>query len=179
MMHRSGEKRAGEIHSSAIGNMIQGETLQLAVNIENTAQVVFQFGGAESKSITATKVGDLFSISERTSNWASGSYAWQAWATSTDGVVCVAQSGSFQIENELLVGDIRSSARKIVEMIEAMMAGNASEGVRRYKINNRELERYSVDELLKLLSFWKSRQLKEERLQAGRSSLGPRITVRF
>jgi hypothetical protein len=159
--------------------MIQGETLQLAITIENTSEVVFRFGGAESKSITATKAGNLFSISTSTIGWASGSYAWQAWATSTDGVVCVAQSGSFQLDSELCVGDVRSSARKMVEMIEAMMAGNASEGVRRYKINNRELERYSVDELLKLLSFWKSRQLKEDRVQAGRSILGNRISVRF
>jgi hypothetical protein len=159
--------------------MIQGETLQLSITIENASQVVFRFGGAESKSITASKIGDVFSISESTASWMSGSYAWQAWATSNDGVVSVQGRGNISLESPLAVGDIRTSARKMVEMIEAMMAGNASEGVRRYKINNRELERYSVDELLKLLSFWKSRQLKEDRLQAGRSSLGNRISVRF
>ena len=79
----------------------------------------------------------------------------------------------------LAVGDIRSTARQIVEKIEAMIAGNAGEGVRRYKINNRELERYSVAELLQLLSYWKAQVRIEERKELGKSALGPRIAVRF
>jgi hypothetical protein len=67
----------------------------------------------------------------------------------------------------------------MVEMIEAMMAGNASEGIKSYTINNRSLERYSVEELMTLLSYWRGRLLLERRREKGLSSRGPRIEIRF
>lgn len=47
-----------------------------------------------------------------------------------------------------------------------MIAGNAADGVKKYKIagqsgGSRELERYSMDELLKLLEYWRRRAAKE------------------
>lgn len=159
--------------------MIKGETLKLSVTAANTTAVEYRFGGASTKSIAAVKDGNDFSISVTTADWVPGIYAWQAWATDTDGVICVVQHGNFDLADVLGVGDVRTSARKMVEMIETMMAGNAAEGVRRYRINNRELERYSVGELMQLLSYWKAQVKKEERAAAGMSTLGPRISVRF
>lgn len=159
--------------------MTKGETLKLSVTAANTTAVEFRFGGPETHTVEATKTGDTFAISEDTAEWVPGAYAWQAWATDTDGIVAVIARGQLDIEDALGVGDIRTPARKMVQMIEDMMAGNASAGVRRYRINNRELERYSVSELLQLLSYWKNQQKREERVEAGRSILGPRISVRF
>ena len=88
-------------------------------------------------------------------------------------------AGNIQLDDVLGVGDERTTARTIVENIEAMMKGNATEGVRRYKINNRELERYSVAELMQLLSYWRHRMMQEERKDRGNFGLGPRIAVRF
>lgn len=47
-----------------------------------------------------------------------------------------------------------------------MIAGNAADGVKKYKVagqtgGSRELERYSVDELLKLLEYWRRRAQQE------------------
>ena len=155
--------------------MIKGETLKLSVTVADASAVEFRFGGPQTRTVTTTKNGDTFTGSESTSAWNAGVYAWQAWATLTDGTVVVVDSGELDIDDALAVGDVRTSARKMVEMIEAMMAGNASEGVRRYKINNRELERYSVAELLQLLSYWRERAAREKR----GGGLGPRISVRF
>jgi hypothetical protein len=159
--------------------MFKGETLRLAISAANTTAVEYRFGGPESRTVQATKSGSDFTIQTSTAQWAPGAYAWQAWATDVDGIVAVIARGKIDLEEVLGVGDVRTSARKMVEMIEAMMAGNASAGVRRYKINNRELERYSVAELLQLLSYWKEQVQREDRAESGRSIFGPRISIRF
>lgn len=58
-----------------------------------------------------------------------------------------------------------------------MLAGRADDGVKKYKIagqtgGSRELERYSMAELLDLLNYWKRRAAKEA--APGRLG-GPRI----
>jgi hypothetical protein len=72
---------------------------------------------------------------------------------------------------------MRSQARIALDNINAMLSGQAKEGVRRYRINNRELERYTVAELLQLKSHFAADVLKEERRAKGLNSLGPRIAV--
>lgn len=155
--------------------MTKGETLQLLVSDGSAASVEFRFGGPQTRTVAATKSGSDFSIAADTAAWTAGTYAWQAWATYADASKKIIGSGTLDLADALGVGDVRSNARKMVEMIEAMMAGNASEGVRRYRINNRELERYSVSELMQLLSYWRA-QVKRENRNGG---LGPRIAVRF
>ena len=155
--------------------MTKGETLQLSVSDSSASSVEFRFGGPQTRNIAATKSGSDFSISTDTAGWQHGAYAWQAWATYADNSKKIIATGTLDLADALGVGDVRTNARKMVEMIEAMMAGNASEGVRRYRINNRELERYTVPELLQLLSYWK----QQVRRESGRGGLGPRIAVRF
>lgn len=155
--------------------MTKGETLKLSVSDGSASSVEFRFGGPQTRAVAATKDGSDFSISADTAGWTAGVYAWQAWATYPDSTKAIIATGNLDLADALGVGDVRSDARKMVEMIEAMMAGNASEGVRRYRINNRELERYSVQELMTLLSYWRERVRREER----KGGLGPRIAVRF
>jgi hypothetical protein len=159
--------------------MIKGETLKLEVTNPDTTAVEFRFGGPQTHNIAATKNGDTFTASTSTAEWTSGAYRWQTWATFADGSVSVISQGSLDLYDALGVGDVRLPARKVVEMIKAQMAGNAGEGVKRYKINNRELERYSSGELLQLLSWWTAEMKKEEKAGNGCNSLGPRISVRF
>lgn len=159
--------------------MIKGETLRIQVTDADATAVEFKFGGAATHTLTGTKEGDDWKATASTATWTAGNYAWQAWATYTDASKAVIDSGNFRLEDALAVGDVRTTAQQNIEAIQAMLTGNAAEGVRRYKINNRELERYSVAELLQLLSYWKAELKKEERLEAGRSTLGPRIAVRF
>jgi hypothetical protein len=159
--------------------MIKGETLKIQVTDALATAVEFRFGGPQTRTITGTKSGDDWTGTQSTSAWTAGFYEWQAWATYADASVAVIDRGNFPLEDSLAVGDRRSVAKQNIDAINSMLTGNAAEGVRRYKINNRELERYSVAELLQLLSYWKAELKKEERAEAGRSTLGPRIAVRF
>ena len=60
----------------------------------------------------------------------------------------------------------RPNPAEVVAKIEAMLAGNASDGVKSYTISSpggvgqRTLERYSVTELLQLLEYWKRQAAK-------------------
>jgi hypothetical protein len=159
--------------------MTKGETLKLSVTDGSAASVEFKFGGPQTRTIAATKSGTEFSLTADTATWTAGLYVWQAWATNADATKSIIATGNVDLADALAVGDVRSVARQNVEAIESMLSKNAGEGVRRYRINNRELERYSVSELMQLLSYWRERMKREERVAAGRSSLGPRISVRF
>jgi hypothetical protein len=159
--------------------MIKGETLTIQVDDTEATAVEFRLGGPQTRTITATASGSTWTGTQSTSEWTAGFYEWQAWATYAGGRVAVISRGNFNLEAALAVGDRRSTAQRNVEAVQAMLEGNAGEGVRRYRINNRELERYSVAELLQLLSYWKAELKREERAEAGRSTLGPRIAVRF
>lgn len=59
----------------------------------------------------------------------------------------------------------------VVLKLEAMLAGNASDGVKSYAIGGRTLERYSVTELLALLEYWRRRAAAA----ANAASLTPRL----
>jgi hypothetical protein len=155
--------------------MTKGETLKLCVVAPTATAVEFRFGGPETRTVAATNDGNVWRIATSTAAWIAGVIRWQAWATDTDGSVWVVDDGTFDLKDPLDIGDVRDPARVIVEKIEAMISGNASAGVRRYKINNRELERYSVGELLQLLSYWKERARRER----GNGGLGPRLSIRF
>lgn len=75
-----------------------------------------------------------------------------------------------------------SKARIIVDKIEAFMAGSPDLSVKKYKIagaggGGRELERYSTDELLRLLKYWRDRLAAEERRAAGRRRPNIRYSI--
>lgn len=75
--------------------------------------------------------------------------------------------------------DGRSDNEKALAAIEAVIAGRATIDQDRYRINNRELWRTPITELLRLQSFYKTR-VRRERLKAkGASTLGRNIPVRF
>lgn len=159
--------------------MTKGETLRIEVNDANATAVEFRFGGASVKTMTGTNENGTWKASGSTASWDAGHYEWQAWATFADGSLAIIDRGNLRLDDALGVGDLRSVARKNLDAIEAMLTKKASSDVRRYKINNRELEKYSTAELLEARSYWMAEVKREERAEAGRSILGPRIAIRF
>lgn len=160
--------------------MIKGETLRIEITAENATALEVRLGGPQARTVTASLTDGVWKATADTASWAVGLYAWQAWATYADSTKTVVETGTLPVTEPLAANqDVRSVAQKNVEAIEAMLTKNAPEGVRRYRINNRELERYSVAELLQLLSHWKAELRKETRLAKGRGPLGPRIAFRI
>lgn len=102
------------------------------------------------------------------STFVPGPWAFEVW-TVREGINRLEKTGQIAIKASLVNAqtgqDVRSVAERIVANIEAYLEGNSTSLVRRYKINNRELERHSMAELLTLLKFYR-KQVKRQRLRA-------------
>jgi hypothetical protein len=159
-----------------------GESFKIEETDPDALSVQVIFAGPSHKTVNATLINSLWTAKADTTSWALGTYVFEVWSTYADSSKAVIGRGSIEIRGalaDLPTGSVVSAAAQMVANIEAMMAGNAADGVRRYKINNRELERYSAGELMQLLNYWRQRLAREQRKARGVSILGPRIEVRF
>jgi len=159
-----------------------GETFTCDVTEVSSGTVAMQLRGPAGYDITPTLLDGTWSAQADTEQWTAGRYELTVWLT-LDGKKSIIHRGRVNVAAAVGPGDVfdpRSNAEKIIEAIEGHLAGNGQDPTwRRYKINNREMERYSVAELLQLLKHYQSIVAQEQRKAAGRSVLGPRIAVRF
>jgi hypothetical protein len=118
---------------------------------------------------------------------AAGSYYWQARATSGAQAITIG-SGSLTVLAALnytgapAAFDGRSQARKDLDAVQAAIRSLISGGaVKRYTIGTRQLERFSLAELIELENRLKADVAKEEAAQRMANGLGdPRnLFVRF
>lgn len=113
-----------------------------------------------------------------TATWLPGEY-WYTIRASNGTDVSEVEKGQLLIEQDLVLQpagyDGRSEAQKALDAIDAVLANRATLDQERYRINNRELYRTPIDQLLKLRSFYRSR-VRQER---GQSSMGRSVPVRF
>lgn len=162
-----------------MAKLTAGETLTVTQDIAGAVSAELRVGGSKVSTAAMTAQGSTWSVNVSTSAWPPGFYALEIWATYADETTRVVGRDRLQLAPALSLGDPRSEARIALDNIKAMLAGQAKEGVRRYKINNRELERYSVAELLALKSHFAAEVLREERRLRGIGALGPKISAHF
>ncbi|QMP19229.1 hypothetical protein [Pseudomonas phage Persinger] len=117
-----------------------------------------------------------------TATWAPGDYWFTMRATRGDEVVEVEQ-GQLTITPDLsaVTGEFdgRSQAQIALEAIDAVLAKRATLDQERYRINNRELYRTPIADLLKLRSYY-AEQVRRERAKAcGRNPFGATVRVRL
>ncbi len=140
-------------------SLVAGETIVSAICHPTATAVALVLVGSQKHTAAFTQSGNEWRLSQPTAAWDAGAYAWQLWVD-TPGGRSVAGSGTLVLQVSLegieagTVIDNRNEAQRNLDAIDAMLAGKASAGVRRYRINNRELESYGIDELLKLREFW-------------------------
>ena len=164
-----------------MAHLISGETLRAEYQTPATA-VTIRFAGPKAHTASLVNAGgNTWKATVQTEGWPAGLYWFDVSAQDAEGNKWNITRERLELDASLpnLPEDSRTTAERMVEMIEAMMAGNASAGVRRYKINNRELERYGVDELLRLLAFWRNRLATERRKARGESPMGGGIRFRI
>ena len=141
--------------------------------------------GVGSIDLTATPDGASHAFSASgatTADWAAGEYWYSLRATDGADVVEI-ETGQLRVLPDLVGAgagyDGRTQAEIALDAIDAVLANRATIDQQRYRINNRELYRTDIADLLKLRTFYASQVARETAKKTGRSGFGRQITVRF
>lgn len=117
-----------------------------------------------------------------TAQWAPGDYWYSVRATNGADVVEIEQ-GNIVIVPDLASAtegyDGRSKAQIALEAIDAVIAKRATMDQERYRINNRELYRTPIADLLKLRSYYAEQVKREQLRRCGKSPWGRTVRVRL
>lgn len=140
--------------------------------------------GAGQIDLTADRVGNShrFSVSALdTSSWAPGDYWFSVRATRGSEVAEV-EAGQITIKPDLSKLDAghdgRNHVQRVLDAIEAVLEKRSSIDQDRYKINNRELWRTPVQDLLKLRDHYRS-ELRRMNATKNGNLFGQAVRVRF
>ena len=128
--------------------------------------------------------GDDYLVTWATGTIAAGTYWWQATVTKA-GVSITVASGEFEVKANLAtaagVYDGRSHVKIVLDALEAVLQGKATQDQKSYKIGDREIEKLTPDELLtfyKQYKRWYADEKTKTRLNKGLPS-NRQIKVRF
>jgi hypothetical protein len=150
----------------------------VAVPIPGVAYTLHLRGPA-AIDLTADSVGQFFVPGAATSAWTSGTYAYSLRADGTEEI----DRYQIVVRPDFLSmpagTDVRSQAEIGLEAIEAVLAKRATQDQQRYVINNRELWRTTIAELLKLRQFYANLVGRERQRRKGCGTFGRPILVRF
>lgn len=139
------------------------------------------------KAINLTADGDgsvhtFTSDSAATAEWTAGEYWYTLRATDGSDMVEL-ETGNVRVLPDLVAAgegfDGRSQAQIALDAIEAVLANRATLDQERYRINNRELYRTPIADLLKLRAFYAEQVRRENGCKTGRARFGRQIAVRF
>lgn len=141
--------------------------------------------GPSTINLTSTPDGDAHDIAATataTAAWVPGVYAYSIRAVLGDEVYAV-ESGNITITPNMATladgTETRSAARITLDNINAVIQKRASQDQQRYTINNRELWRTPIADLLKLRAQYVAIVAQENNAARGRSIYGRSIAVRF
>lgn len=115
-----------------------------------------------------------------TSDWKPGMHRYEVWGVFPGGARRLVEAGRVEVIASIASTpagtDLRSAASRNVEMLEAYLSNignpNSDQSVRRYRINNRELENHSIADIRALLDYWRGRLAAEERKESGKTGRG-------
>ena len=116
-----------------------------------------------------------------TADYPPGLYAYSARVTDGEAVIEV-ERGTIKVLADLaqsVGGDMRSHARIVLDNIRAVIEKRATQDQQRYTINNRELWRTPISDLLKLEAMYASRCRAEEAAANGNNTFGTNVLMRL
>jgi len=148
--------------------------------------ITLHLRGPSQINMTAAPDGTGHLFSEpavTTTDWAPGTYWWTLRATDGHDTLELA-TGDIAVVADLVNApagyDGRSDNEKALEAIEAVLGKRATMDQERYRINNRELYRTPIADLIKLRDFYAKRVARDKRKASGRSSSwGRPVRVQF
>lgn len=147
-------------------------------------QLLAVLRGPSSIDITAVVEGNGFIFrvpATETANWVPGSYWYSIRATNSTDVIEV-ELGSINIKPDLAAlsdgHDGRLHVERVLDAIEAVLEKRATIDQERYRINNRELFRTPIPDLLQLRDRYKAELRRMKALKSG-ALFDQAVRVRF
>lgn len=141
--------------------------------------------GPQSIDLTAVaeETQHRFAVSAAvTATWAPGVY-WFSLRATQGAEVALIDEGQITVRADLAqidgAHDGRSHVEKVLSAIEAVIEGRAAIDQQRYVINNRELWRTPIADLLLLRSKYRDELRRMQNAARGQSLLGRKIKVRL
>lgn len=169
--------------------MTAGTTL--AVSLALTAYPATEWSatlilrGATSIDLASEPDGRLHAFradAETTREWSAGDY-WYSLRVTDGTEVHEVDTGTLKVLPDLAAADAdydgRTHAERTLEAIEAVIEGRASKDQDSYRINNRELRRTSIEQLLKLRDVYRNEVRRLRAARRGRNTLGRPVLARF
>lgn len=118
----------------------------------------------------------------QTATWQPGTYWFSLRATRGEDVVEI-ESGQLVVTPDMASAsagyDGRTAAQIALEAIEAVLAKRATMDQERYRINNRELYRTPIAELIRLRNLYREEVRREQRAACGANPFGGVVRVRL
>ena len=134
-------------------------------------------------NLAATIDGDEFVFSadaSTTATWAAGDY-WYSVRVTSGSAVQELESGQVTVLPDMATAssgyDGRTQAEIALAAIEAVLANRATKDQDRYRINNRELYRTSISDLVKLRDFYRDLVNRERAAKCGSNPFGRKLRV--
>ena len=141
--------------------------------------------GPQAIDITAQPDGatHVFDVdAATTADWLAGRY-WYTLRAARDGEVIQVDEGDLRVIPDLAAltdpHDGRTHAEKVLAAIEAVIEGRATIDQQSYQINNRQLARTPIPDLLLLRGKYREEVRQEQQAARGQSLLGRNVKVRF
>lgn len=157
-----------------------GERILIADSFTGIASGTLYLRGLSSLDVMGTVSGDSIEFEVNTEGLEPGLYSVAIWVL-VDGqdrqVFRSRMKLLADIADQSAGTDQRTQAERIVEALEDFIERGASSPHRRYKINNRELERHSLREVLELLNYYRRRVAAETRKRTGRKRPGVKFSL--
>lgn len=141
--------------------------------------------GPGAMNLTASAEGTQHRLTvsaATTANWVPGLYSYSVRVTDGTDVFEI-EAGQLEITPDLTSAaeghDGRTHAQRTLEAIEAVIEKRASLDQERYRINNRELYRTPIADLLKLRDLYRAEVRREQAAARGQNPFGATVRVRL
>ena len=168
----SGEVTAGVDYAARVTSPRAGWTYTLHLR------------GPGNIDLTADEAGLFSAPGATTATWAVGIYEFRLRALDDAGGITEPDRGQITVQQDFLAlqpgADFRTPNEIALDAINAVLAKRATQDQQRYTINNRELWRTPIKDLLALRQFYALQVGRERRRRNGcGSTFGRPIPVRF
>lgn len=141
--------------------------------------------GPSSINLTGQAEGTQYRLqasAATTASWSPGVY-WYTMRATRGAEVVEVESGQLEILPDLAAEgteyDGRTHAERTLAAIQAVIEKRATLDQERYRINNRELYRTPIADLLKLRDLYRAEVRREQAAKCGRSLFGATVRVRL